>query len=218
MIDAWFCVPIYRNYIIPTKDQDFKIERFFYKYCQDFGHLLDGGIHNVTGDITGLIKISELDEFKWINSDLCSHVNNFLRQIGVDVSEHMIHIQKSWPVVCDTNGSVSPHNHKNAHISAVYYFKCDSDNGGDIEFHCPPYHPILNLPVMLENNSTVRYTPEKNLLLIFPSSLEHRVTKYIGKDFRFSISYDIMITSKKDSGLDTELIVTHPSMWTVLGD
>jgi uncharacterized protein (TIGR02466 family) len=215
-IEYCFGVPIYYDWIDSTKEQKDKLTKFFYKYTQEFGYFLDTSL-NITGDKTGHHQISEQEEFKWINTYLYDHVTRYLIDIGVDVSKHKIYIQKSWPVVCDTEGAVAPHNHRNAHLSAVYYLRCDPDNGGDIIFMCPPDHSLKKLPVTIDKLNRI-YSPTENQLLIFPSSLDHKVTEFTGNDFRFSISYDIMITSKDKTDWDSEHYVSDPTMWVSLGD
>jgi len=217
-IDAWFSTPIYNGEIVPTKEQKKEIERYFYKYTQENGACIyEGDSLNITGDATGQHQISECEEFKWINEHLHGHIDNYLRSIGVDTSNYKFYIQKSWPVICDEGGGVAPHAHVNSHLSAVFYIRCDPDNGGDIIFASSPDHPLNVLPVHIPNTN-VKYTPTENQLLIFPSSLQHKVTKFDGKDFRFSISYDIMITTHTNMGSDSEYDVSNPDMWVPLGD
>ena len=48
-------------------------------------------------------------------------------------------------------------------------------------------------------------------MLIFPSSLQHAVVPYIGDTPRYSISYDIMITMKRNSHM--EYSIPDPSEW-----
>tara|TARA_B100001059_G_C17821447_1_gene578544 strand:+ start:649 stop:1308 length:660 start_codon:yes stop_codon:yes gene_type:complete len=217
-IDAWFATPIYNGEIVPTKEQKNKIERYFYKYTQENGDkIFIGNSLNITGDVTGQHQISELEEFEWINEHLYGHIDNYLRAIGVNTSNYKFYIQKSWPVICDEGGGVAPHAHMNAHLSAVFYIRCGPDNGGDIIFGSSPDHPLNVLPVHIPNTN-VKYTPTENQLLIFPSSLRHQVTEFYGKDFRFSISYDIMITTHININSDSESDVSNPDLWVSLGD
>ena len=51
--------------------------------------------------------------------------------------------------------------------------------------------------------------------MIFPSSLEHEVGVYKGEKERYSLSYDIMITSKRDSN-DTEMCIPDIREWREL--
>ena len=217
-IDAWFSTPIYNGEIVPTVEQKRKIERYFYKYTQDNGdEIFINNSLNITGDTSGQHQISELEEFKWINEHLHGHIDNFLRGMGVNTSNYKFYIQKSWPVICDEGGGVAPHSHVNSHLSAVFYIRCDPGNGGDIIFSPSPKHSLNLLPVRIPNNN-VKYTPTENQLLIFPSTLRHKVTKFHGKDFRFSISYDIMITTHEKMNVNSEYDVSHPNLWVPLGD
>ncbi len=60
------------------------------------------------------------------------------------------------------------------------------------------------------------YTPEKNMLILFPSSLEHEVSEYYGNFKRYSIIYDIIITGKENQEGDNEMCVINPKNWLEL--
>ena len=46
--------------------------------------------------------------------------------------------------------------------------------------------------------------------MIFPSSLNHEVREYHGQTNRYSISYDILITTRKEAG---NFCLVNPSRW-----
>ena len=55
------------------------------------------------------------------------------------------------------------------------------------------------------------FAPKQPRLLLFPSDLRHRVTPYEGGSPRYSVSYDIAITTA--SGQGHEMRVLHPMDW-----
>jgi hypothetical protein len=58
--------------------------------------------------------------------------------------------------------------------------------------------------------------PVENNLIIFPSSVQHEVILYYGGINRYSIIYDIIITTKEDLEGDNEMFTTHPNNWIEL--
>jgi hypothetical protein len=50
------------------------------------------------------------------------------------------------------------------------------------------------------NSRRLIIEPEKNLLVFFPSVLRHRVSKYSGKDNRYSLAFNLFPTGKIGNG------------------
>lgn len=88
-----------------------------------------------------------------------------------------------------------PHNHPNRLFSAVYYVKAE-DNCGDLIFMNPNKLVCQNISddcitdYNFYNATHWRVRPEKNLLIIFPSWLEHYVDKNMSGTDRISIAFN----------------------------
>ena len=55
------------------------------------------------------------------------------------------------------------------------------------------------------------FAPKQHRLLLFPSDLRHRVTPYDGESLRYSVSYNIAITTASERA--HEMRVPHPMDW-----
>lgn len=181
---------------------------------------------NLTGDTIDEYLIFNNPVFSWLNGQVAYHVKRYLKALKYDITQTSIHAQKAWPVIVPPDGgSIGKHTHKNSHLSLVYYLKTqeqydDEHCGGDLLFVESIRSPMHLVPIQ-SNKGDSRYRffdyfiePSDNKIVIFPSTLEHEVSKYYGDDYRYSVSYDIMITTKKNPlKHDLEMCTLHPSMW-----
>ena len=218
MIKDLFPTPVYETFLEPTKEvQDTMIH-----YVHDFLEKNQEHFANVpslTGEVLGDYQISDKPEFKWLSEQVFSHCSKYIEEIGATMEHSELWAVQSWPVVCVTNSYVGYHRHSQSHFSAVYYVQCDDDcESGELVIHAHEPNPLSNLPIYHEK-STVHnrrrdlILPKKGKLVIFPSVLAHEVLPYYGDLPRFSVSFDIMVTSKKDAG---SFCLVHPSKWVKL--
>jgi uncharacterized protein (TIGR02466 family) len=122
-----------------------------------------------------------LDYFNRFKSDVLKLSNSFA-------------ISSSWATRIDSNGYSQYHDHRNSAYSAVLYLD-DVSQGGEIQFQSP--NPSTVFLLNPEEWNTFNYevyhiTPAKNLLLFFPSYLQHRINRYLGKDPRYSIAMNFV--------------------------
>ena len=116
-------------------------------------------------------------------------------------------ILNSWSTKTEINAASQPHVHKNTWMSAVYY--PESNDGFSISF-------IRN---MLDNyffhleyeNNYNKYSntewvvkPNKDILLIFPSNLQHKINLNTSDKTRYSISFNILPVGVFNKGADIE--------------
>ena len=102
-----------------------------------------------------------------------------------------------WSVL--RGGTIEPHTHRNAQLSAVFYVRTDADNAtGELEFQAPEdyFSHVMAIPYKNAALSGGVFAPKQHRLLIFPSDLTHRVTPYEGSSPRYSVSYDLAITTR----------------------
>lgn len=219
-----FPIPIFHTDLYPEEHEakamlrQLKIfDRHVLKKASIHGHTM------MTGDKLGKIGLDQMHhsgKFQWLNQQLSTQVKIFLNTLFGVNAPFDVHIQKSWPVVCKANGgSINRHDHRNADLSAVFYIQVDPcDNSGSLIFHCP-LPQLNNYPGSSEGalgGNHIEIKPKNNRLIIFPSYLEHEVSPCAGTINRYSISYDLTITSHVDRG--EEMLLQHPSNWTSLGD
>ena len=135
-----------------------------------FAHPEFSGRNNLTGDLlgpAGLDQVHRLEAFQWLNGQLALHVSGFLQELMGPAHGLEVHIQKAWPVVCaQEGGTIEPHTHRNAQLSAVFYVRTEADNTtGELEFQAPedyfshvmaiPYRMPLHQGASLRRNCIV---------------------------------------------------------------
>ena len=100
-------------------------------------------------------------------------------------------ITTSWATRCSFNEESGRHKHCNNMYSAVYYNKCH-DNSSKIEFHnnnWSSYNYDLGVSEYNHfNSSTWSIEPRDKLLIVFPSSMYHKISKNLGPKPRYSIA------------------------------
>ena len=109
----------------------------------------------------------------------------------------------SWATKTMNNMNSHSHNHKNSYYSGILYLDF-TGKGGEIEFEdfgLKPSSFLLNIPTdtNLFNCQTMSFTPEKNLILFFPSYVVHNIRPYFGSNPRYSIAFNIHPVGKYGS-------------------
>ena len=95
-------------------------------------------------------------------------------------------IVKGWYIKIKSGGGIDYHIH-NSWLSAVFYTKLPSNiNGGNLDFS------LFNLGFKKEQILSHQVKPRVGKLVIFPSSLPHKVSLFKNKEFRISIAFDII--------------------------
>ncbi len=186
-----------------------------------FSHPEFSDRNNLTGDLlgkAGLDQLHRLEAFQWLNQQLAVHVDAFLRELLGPHHALEVHIQKAWPVVCARQGgTIEPHTHRNAQLSAVFYVRTEPDNpSGELEFQAADdyFSHVMAIPYRDAAVSGDVFAPQQHRLLLFPSDLRHQVTPYEGASPRYSVSYDLAITTAPGQG--REMRLPHPMDWVPL--
>ena len=116
-------------------------------------------------------------------------------------------ILNSWGTKASPNCYSHLHSHKHNLLSAVYYpsysenFKIafEKNEGIDTFFKIEPKeYTVLN-------SSVWTIVPELGTLLIFPSTLKHRILPNNGKEDRYSLAFCVNPTGKFEVGNDNEI-------------
>ena len=134
---------------------------------------------------------------------------NYFDKIAKEVFlyDETFRITTSW--IAKTEDSQSEmHNHKNSFYSGVYYFDDYTEDSGSLQFKNPLFsHSDFYLTPRewnIMNSNSWNVSPEKNLLIFFPSYLEHRIINNRGK--RKSLAFNIVPIGEYgtgDSSIDT---------------
>jgi|TARA_B100001094_G_scaffold272484_1_gene278331 uncharacterized protein (TIGR02466 family) len=100
-------------------------------------------------------------------------------------------VTTSWATRCQKNEESERHKHCNSMYSAVYYNKCDEDIS-DISFYNNNWtsnnYDLETTEFNTFNSSSWSFKPKDKLLIIFPSSMYHKISKSYGEINRYSIA------------------------------
>ena len=199
---TWFPVPVYAT-VLENYDSQSIIDNL---------ETPSDDNPNYFGDSREVTQVHHRKEFLWLNEQIKLHTTQYLSDLGAE-SVHNIAVQKSWAVVLSENGSVNVHNHPNSHLSCVFYPRSST---GKINFY-REYHPLKHLPITYKEHNDYSYDwcsyePIDGMLLIFPSTLRHGVSNHQDSDLRYSVSYDLILTTDKSY----ENTVLSPENWLFL--
>ena len=133
---------------------------------------------NVGGNsISSDLYILESDELSDIKKVLTDSVNEYFKEIANPGKDVELYITNSWINVNKNGESHHPHKHPNSIVSTVLYI--DTSEGDTITFMNPYTNIFGNLSFgnnLTRWNSTEWSVPvTTNTLIVFPSTLTHRV-------------------------------------------
>ena len=121
--------------------------------------------------------------------------NTYLRYDSTDFS-----ITTSWITKCVSNSQSYIHNHKNCVYSGILYFQ-NLEGVGNLQFNNDNINPqsiMLNDATEhnFYNSQIWTIEPQKNLVVIFPSYLFHKITKHCSKEDRYSLAFNLFPKGK----------------------
>lgn len=125
-------------------------------------------------------------------SDLSERILGF-RNYDYDIST-------SWVTRVDQNGESQFHNHRNSYYSGIFYFDdIDKENGGWLQLINQGLQKNdFYLGAIKDEDTTVFNTdsygiiPHRNMFVLLPSFIQHRVTRYYGENPRFSLAMNFV--------------------------
>lgn len=181
-----------------------------------------------TGDIHGVEQIHRNPRFAWIVEQVEAHTLQYLKTLGLDLSQVELYIQRAWPIVSRYQQEVGAHCHNTAHISAVYYISVP--NSGSDESGCLVFFDQLRpneiCPGLGSENTNIVatwnelnqdqavYEPTEGRLIIFPAKQQHGVTFNHTDAERVSLSFDIVLTAAPGQAAGSyEFLSPPPSQW-----
>lgn len=141
------------------------------------------------------IETYVLDNF--LMSDLknicLKYLNFYLKEIYKAKNDVEIYLTQSWINYSNYNEWHEAHKHPNSFLSGVIYF--NTNDNDSIIFYDDKYLNIECEPTIytLENAKSWWLPVSKGFILIFPSSLCHKVPKTSGKNERISLAFNSFI-------------------------
>lgn len=159
--------------------------------------------HPTNNNVSGEIKTDfrSLERFPRIKKILLDEFKKFMRELDYDCD---FKISTSWFVSIERGQEGHSHIHKNSFYSGIYYYDEYDDDSAGIEFDSPissllDYHIAPKSFTSTTSVSTV-IQPQKNLLILFPSYLRHKIKKHNGEKTRYSLAFNIVPIGKYGVG------------------
>lgn len=149
----------------------------------------------VTESSTGKKSLHALNEDKFldlkktITKEIATFTNDILKYTNDFV------ITTSWFTKIKSKESSQFHNHRNSFLSGVLYLQT-SKNCGDLSFMNYDANQFdLNVSEYnLLNGHTFNLMPQDNLLVLFPSTMYHKVETNLSPKTRYSLAFNVMPT------------------------
>ena len=151
------------------------------------------------------------EEFIRLKKEINRHLQIYHSAIfsGMKFKENITqNLESIWINISEKHHYNEWHVHLHSILSGVYYINHDgSEENGDIVFKHPngTYINIAHWPPGLVETwdatsaEILNITPSPNMLLIFPSWLEHKVEMNLKDDTRISLSFNSQVIPEKKS-------------------
>ena len=151
------------------------------------------------------------EEFKKLKKEITQYLQLYHSEVfrGMKFKGNVTQsIVNMWLMINEKHHYVDWHIHGGCTLSGVYYIKHDnSSENGDIAFKHPnsSYLTTVHWPPKLIKKSNeisserINVIPKSNMLLIFPSWLEHKAEINLKDDTRISLSFNAVPILEKKS-------------------
>lgn len=153
------------------------------------------GIHYNNGYSKKSISLSVLDNFYELKQSILQKFYEFKNQyLKLETTDFKI--TTSWLTKTEKNEQSIIHTHKNSYYSGILYLDDIEDitKTGKLELISMDESDIApNPPTQYNeyNSSIWSLSPQKNLLIFFPSSIHHKISLHTSTLPRYSIAFNI---------------------------
>jgi uncharacterized protein (TIGR02466 family) len=231
-IEAWFPLAIYYEDLPEATEHQAALLETVLQLEQASGERRAHPEMAWTGDLHGVQNIHQDARFAWVLEQLHQQAQLYLLNIGIDLSQIDLYVQRGWPIVTRPGQQVGPHCHNSAHLSAVYYIavpeKPDLDPGSLVFFDDARVNEVSPGLGSAEtaiveadnyfNQLQIAYEPVAGRMLIFPAKQRHAVTANETDELRVSLSFDLILTATPGTAAGNyEFLTPPPQQWQKLG-
>ena len=147
------------------------------------------------------------EEFKKLKKEITQYLQLYHSEVfrGMKFKGNVTQsIDNMWVMINEKHHYVDWHIHHKATLSGVYYIKHDGVENGNIMFKHPEHPQMSALHWKKElvevwdmtSGELFIIPPKSNMLLIFPSWLEHAVEANLKDDPRISLSFNSILLSE----------------------
>ena len=125
-----------------------------------------------------------------------------VRQCICELGYHCdVQITTSWFTATLEGGSADEHAHCNSWFSGIVYFDEYDEDSSPIQFVNPPSGVYVTPATDNAYNATDEVVvPERGTILLFPSSVRHRVLKNYSQYDRYSLAFNVLPKGHVDVG------------------
>ena len=154
--------------------------------------IIEYGNDNIkeNGQTEGNLQTIEL--FKPLTDVFTAAVNTHIEELGFDSNNEFI-ITQMWLNCYIPDDFLDIHTHPNSIYSGVYYIGDNLDHG--TMFLKPTAGNQFEIKAKIMNEYTadsITIEPDKDLLIVFPSFLQHRAIKNTNHQNRYTISFNCL--------------------------
>ena len=151
-----------------------------------------------SSDVNQTSEMSESNSVMGNYKELGSEILNIFNQYTQDVLkfDYQFTFSESWFTRMKPGDFCHYHQHYNSFYSGLFYFDDYEENSGDICL----LNPINQLSMFFMQSEVInihkakewRISPEKNLLILFPSYLQHTILGNASKSPRHSLAFNLV--------------------------
>ena len=150
--------------------------------------------NNINNSITTSNNVLDNNELKDIKEYIETHIQEYKQKIISPKYDNTLYITESWINYTNKNQSHHKHSHDNSLVSGVFYFNTIENDA--ITFYKKKSGLSLSFDTETANvfNSLSYKLPvSNNMLILFPSELEHEVDINIQDKTRISLSFNVFV-------------------------
>ena len=137
------------------------------------------------------LYVLERPEFKHLKESVLEKIYEYTRDVMKWSCD--FEITTSWFNEIEPGDGSHSHCHTNALVSGVVYLQTTPDSG-NITFTDWSYKQIrpVSTEYYIHNAQNWTYTPENNMILIFPADLWHKIEENKSSENRYSLAFNAM--------------------------
>ena len=149
-------------------------------------------------DITVSKYLLNSKKFVKIKRDISNHIENYTKNALQIKDDIKFAITNSWGVRCKPQDYSPIHFHGNSLFSGVVYFNTDESSGLFNVYNSGVNRTIIynysNFNIF--NSSNWHFTPKKGNIYLFPSYVNHEITRNNSAIDRYSIAFNTFFSGK----------------------
>ena len=134
--------------------------------------------------------INVIKKYKTLNKEIDKALKLVLGKI-LQYKNTQYRMCNSWVTKTEPDGYGNEHAHSNPWLSGVYYPEDNNQSGIRFSYDNTIFNTVPK-QFNIYNSHTWTLDAEKNLLIIFFSSLRHRILPNLSKQNRYSLAFNVM--------------------------